>query len=135
MAYSWLAPDAVQFILSRALVGTGYGLALMASQGFVVIVGGAKRKASGLANMFAGYETGIRIFDTCTGGLGGCPFVKGAAGNIPTEDAVHMFESMGIATGIAIDRLCEAVVFLESKLDRQLPGHMKRVLEHRRSCE
>lgn len=88
-----------------------------------------------LANMFAGYEAGIRIFDTCTGGLGGCPFVKGAAGNIPTEDAVHMFESMGIATGIAIDILCEAVAFLETRLDRQLPGRMKRVLDQRRGCE
>jgi len=88
-----------------------------------------------LANMFAGYEAGIRIFDTCTGGLGGCPFVKGAAGNIPTEDAVHMFESMGIETGIAIDKLCDAVALLESKLDRQLPGRMKSVLDYRRSCE
>jgi hydroxymethylglutaryl-CoA lyase len=88
-----------------------------------------------LANMFAGYEAGIRIFDTCAGGLGGCPFVKGAAGNIPTEDAVHMFESMGVATGIAIETLCEAVAFLEDKLARQLPGRMKRVLDHRRRCE
>ena len=88
-----------------------------------------------LANMFAGYEAGIRIFDTCTGGLGGCPFVKGAAGNIPTEDAVHMFESMGIPTGIAIEKLCDAVAYLENKLARQLPGRMKRVLDHRRSCE
>jgi len=88
-----------------------------------------------LANMFAGYEAGIRIFDTCTGGLGGCPFVRGAAGNIPTEDAVHMFESMGISTGIAIETLCEAVTFLETTLERVLPGRMKRVLDHRRSCE
>jgi len=88
-----------------------------------------------LANMFAGYEAGIRSFDTCTGGLGGCPFVKGAAGNIPTEDAVHLFESMGIPTGIAIEKICEAAAFLENKLERQLPGRMKRVLDHRRSCE
>ena len=88
-----------------------------------------------LANMFAGYEAGIRIFDTCTGGLGGCPFVKGAAGNIPTEDAVHMFESMGIPTGIAIEKLCDAVAYLENKLERPLPGRMKRVLDYRRSCE
>jgi hydroxymethylglutaryl-CoA lyase len=88
----------------------------------------------GLANMFAGYEAGIRIFDTCTGGLGGCPFVKGAAGNIPTEDAVNMFESMGIGTGISLTGLCEAVAYLENKLARPLPGRMKRVLEHGRQC-
>ena len=57
----------------------------------------------GLANMFAGYEEGVRVFDVCAGGLGGCPFVKGAAGNVPTEDAVNMFESMGIETGIDLE--------------------------------
>ena len=88
-----------------------------------------------LANMFAGYEEGVRTFDACVGGLGGCPFIKGAAGNIPTEDAVHMFEAMHIPTGIDISALCEAVVFLEDKLERTLPGRMKRVLEFRRNCE
>ena len=80
-----------------------------------------------LANMFTGYEAGIRIFDTCAGGLGGCPFVKGAAGNVPTEDAVHMFESMGIATGIDNARVCKVVAALEDKLGRRLPGRMTRV--------
>ncbi len=84
----------------------------------------------GLANMWAGYEAGVRAFDVCTGGLGGCPFVKGAAGNVPTEDAVHMFEKSGIATGIDIRRLCKAVDFLESKLGRRLPGRMKHVLSN-----
>lgn len=84
----------------------------------------------GLANMFAGYECGIRSFDVCVGGLGGCPFVKGAAGNVPAEDAVHMFESMGIATGIDLAVVCRTVAYLEEKLGRRLPGHMQRVLEH-----
>ncbi len=74
----------------------------------------------------------MRSFDVCTGGLGGCPFVKGAAGNVPTEDAVNMFETMGIATGIDLKVLCEAVAFLENALDRTLPGRMKRVLEYQR---
>jgi hydroxymethylglutaryl-CoA lyase len=80
--------------------------------------------------MFAGYECGIRSFDVCVGGLGGCPFVKGAAGNVPAEDAVHMFESMGIATGIDLAVVCRTVAYLEEKLGRRLPGHMQRVLEH-----
>jgi hydroxymethylglutaryl-CoA lyase len=84
----------------------------------------------GLANLFSGYEAGVRTFDVCTGGLGGCPFVKGAAGNVPTEDAVNMFDTMGITTGIDLKVLCEAVAFLENTLDRTLPGRMKRVLEH-----
>ncbi|WP_319522170.1 hydroxymethylglutaryl-CoA lyase [uncultured Desulfosarcina sp.] len=88
----------------------------------------------GLANLFAGYEAGVRSFDTCTAGLGGCPFVKGAAGNVPTEDAVNMFESMGIATGIDIAVLCEAVDYLESTLGRSLPGRMNRVLAQSQRC-
>ncbi|UCG39233.1 MAG: hydroxymethylglutaryl-CoA lyase [bacterium] len=83
----------------------------------------------GLANMFAGYEAGVRIFDVATGGLGGCPFVKGAAGNIPAEDAVNMFQSMGVDTGVDIDVLCDAVLFLEARLGRALPGRMRRVLK------
>ncbi len=83
----------------------------------------------GLANMFAGYEAGVRIFDVAAGGLGGCPFVKGAAGNTPTEDAVNMFESMGVDTGVDLNALCAAVGFLESRLGRVLPGRMSRVLE------
>ena len=82
----------------------------------------------GLANLFAGYEVGVRSFDTCTAGLGGCPFVQGAAGNVPTEDAVNLFESMGIPTGIDLVALCEAVAYLETVLGRPLPGRMRRVL-------
>ena len=88
----------------------------------------------GLANMFSGYEAGVRVFDVCAGGLGGCPFIKGAAGNVPTEDAVHMFESMGIATGIELNSLMGAVDYLESALGRSLPGRMKRVLDFQQNC-
>jgi hydroxymethylglutaryl-CoA lyase len=84
--------------------------------------------------MFSGYEAGVRSFDVCTAGLGGCPFVKGAAGNVPTEDAVNMFESMGVSTGIDLPALCEAAAFLEKVLDRALPGRMKRVLVHQEGC-
>jgi len=88
----------------------------------------------GLANMFSGYEAGVRVFDVCIGGLGGCPFIKGAAGNVPTEDAVNMFESMGIDTSIVLQNLLGAVDFLEKTLNRTLPGHMRRVLELQQSC-
>jgi hydroxymethylglutaryl-CoA lyase len=89
----------------------------------------------GLANLFSGYESGVRIFDVCTGGLGGCPFVRGAAGNVPTEDAVNMFESMGVHTGIDVKLVCEAVAELESLLARSLPGRMKRVMDFQRKKE
>jgi hydroxymethylglutaryl-CoA lyase len=89
----------------------------------------------GLANMWAGYQAGVKAFDVCIGGLGGCPFVTGAAGNVPTEDAVHMFEASGISTGIDMEVLCETVTYLESLLGRPLPGRMKRVLDSRRDCD
>jgi hydroxymethylglutaryl-CoA lyase len=89
----------------------------------------------GLANMFSGYEEGVRSFDVCAGGLGGCPFVKGAAGNVPAEDAVNMFESADVPTGIDLLTLCETVKFLEKTLSRQLPGRMRRVMEQQPACE
>ncbi len=89
----------------------------------------------GLVNMFSGYEAGVRVFDVCAGGLGGCPFIKGAAGNVPTEDAVNMFESMGIDTGIEQKTMVEAIAFLEKTLNRRLPGRMNRVLRYQQSCD
>jgi hydroxymethylglutaryl-CoA lyase len=91
-------------------------------------------RGMGMANMFAGYEAGVRTFDVCAGGLGGCPFIKGAAGNVPTEDAVHMFAACGVDTGVNIDGIIKAVEFLENRLGRPLSGKMKRVLEFGRKC-
>ena len=62
----------------------------------------------GLANALAAYEEGVRHFDSSMGGLGGCPFAPGASGNVITEDLVFMFESMGVRTGIDLDKLFAA---------------------------
>lgn len=59
----------------------------------------------GLANVVAGLEEGVRTFDASLGGLGGCPFAPGATGNIVTEDLVFMLESMGLRTGIDLEKL------------------------------
>ena len=59
----------------------------------------------GLANVLAAFETGLTTFDSSLGGLGGCPFAPGASGNIVTEDLVFMFESMGVKTGIDLEKL------------------------------
>lgn len=83
----------------------------------------------GLVNMYAGYLAGVRTFDVCVGGLGGCPFVKGAAGNVPTEDAVNMFSALGIDTGIDIKSICSTVADVEKSLDKNLPGRMAVVLK------
>ena len=62
----------------------------------------------GIANALAGLEEGIRAFDSCLGGLGGCPYAPGASGNVVTEDLVFMLESMGFETGIDLPKLFEA---------------------------
>jgi hydroxymethylglutaryl-CoA lyase len=82
----------------------------------------------GLANMLAAYEAGVATFDVAAGGLGGCPFVKGASGNVAAEDAVHLFERIGVPTGIDLPALCRVVERYEELLGRPLPGRMTRVL-------
>ncbi len=59
----------------------------------------------GIANCLVGVEEGIRAFDTCLAGLGGCPYAPGASGNVVTEDLVFMLESMGFRTGIDLEKL------------------------------
>ncbi len=59
----------------------------------------------GMANVYAAWETGVRRFDACLAGIGGCPHAPGASGNVSTEDVVYLFRSMGVATGQDCDRL------------------------------
>ena len=70
----------------------------------------------GLANALAGLDEGIRSFDSSLAGLGGCPYAPGASGNIVTEDLVFMLESMGMRTGIDLDKLLAARAVLEEAL-------------------
>jgi hydroxymethylglutaryl-CoA lyase len=72
----------------------------------------------GLVNVQAGYEAGIRSFDASLGGLGGCPYAPGAAGNVATEDVVDLFERAGIATGIDL----RALVAIGDWLEREVIG-------------
>jgi hydroxymethylglutaryl-CoA lyase len=72
----------------------------------------------GLANVVAALEVGVTTFDSSLGGLGGCPFAPGASGNIVTEDLVFMLESMGLRTGINLDKL----LAMRSILEEGIPG-------------
>ena len=74
------------------------------------------------ANAWAALEAGIRRFDASTGGLGGCPFAPGAAGNLATEDLVLMAQGSGFQTNIDIGRLLDVIEFAQLKLDRPLGG-------------
>lgn len=90
----------------------------------------------GLANMLAAYEAGANIFDVSAGGLGGCPFVKGASGNVAAEDAVNLFQQIGVETGIDLKSLCKVVDRYEDLLGRSLPGRMNQVIKSQGvSCE
>lgn len=77
-----------------------------------------------LANIFSALTLGIASFDAAAGGLGGCPYAPGASGNVATEDLVYMLESMGIATGVSLPKLCEASLQMEKILKKQVPSKM-----------
>jgi hydroxymethylglutaryl-CoA lyase len=78
----------------------------------------------GLANALAAYEEGVRHFDSSMGGLGGCPFAPGASGNVITEDLVFMFESMGLSTGIDLEKLFKARALLAQAIPEEpIYGH------------
>jgi hydroxymethylglutaryl-CoA lyase len=71
-----------------------------------------------LANIYASLEVGLHVFDASVAGLGGCPYAKGATGNVATEDIVFMLDGMGIATGIDLDALVQAGGFISDVLGR-----------------
>ena len=84
-------------------------------------------EGKGIANMIAAIECGVNHFDTAFGGLGGCPFIKGATGNIATEDVVHCLHQMGYETGINNLKMIELAKEVEVFLGRKLPGKMKEI--------
>lgn len=85
-------------------------------------------EGKGLANALAALQVGITHFDSAFGGMGGCPFVKGASGNIATEDLVVMLEQMGIATGIDASKIAAISRSLEGFFNRRFSGKMHHLL-------
>lgn len=79
-----------------------------------------------LACMFAGVQSGITRFETAVGGLGGCPFAPGAAGNAATEDAVNMFNRMGLDTGISLPDLLDIANLIRSTIEPVLLSSLSR---------
>lgn len=75
-----------------------------------------------LVNVAAGLETGVRVFDSSIGGVGGCPYAPGASGNVATEDLVYMLDKMNIKTGVEIPKLIKTTRWLEKKLKHSLPA-------------
>lgn len=79
-------------------------------------------RGTGLANVLAAMDAGERYFDASVGGLGGCPYAPGAAGNIATEGLVHMAHDMGVETGVDLDRLLDTARLAQQIVGRDLPS-------------
>jgi hydroxymethylglutaryl-CoA lyase len=85
-----------------------------------------------LANILASVELGVHVFDTSIAGLGGCPYAKGATGNVATEDVVYMLQGMGIHTGHDLDALVDAGAYISEVLGRPSASRAGKALMTRR---
>ncbi len=81
-------------------------------------------RGTGLANVLAALQEGVDSFDASVGGMGGCPYAPGAAGNVATEDIVYMLEEMGIKTGVDLEALVDVARWAEGVVGRELPGRV-----------
>ena len=78
------------------------------------------------ANAWAAYQAGCRTFDSALGGLGGCPFAPGAAGNIATEELIYMFAHSGIETGFDLEAVIAANAWFAGIMGKALPSNVGR---------
>ncbi len=81
-------------------------------------------RGMGLANVLSALQCGVSRFESALGGLGGCPFAPGAAGNIASEDLVNMLENMDIKTGVKLEKLLDVVQTVKNKIKPILTSHM-----------
>jgi hydroxymethylglutaryl-CoA lyase len=88
-----------------------------------------------LANTLACLEMGVWQYDASVAGLGGCPYAKGATGNVATEDVVYMLHGMGIATGIDLDRLIDAGVYINEALGREPNSRVSKAIRTKRGTD
>jgi hydroxymethylglutaryl-CoA lyase len=111
-------PDQVNSLCSTLVKDTG---------SFPLAVHLHDTRGLALANTYAAHNAGIRMFESSIGGLGGCPFAPGAAGNAATEDVVHMFEKMNIDTGIDLSKLLDASDFAVKLSQREPLGRIRTI--------
>lgn len=81
-----------------------------------------------LANIFAALQLGVHVVDASVAGIGGCPYAKGASGNVATEDVVYMLNGMGIETGISLEKLIDAGVYISEQLGHKAHSKVSRAL-------
>lgn len=112
------APTQIKRVLDRVLpLSGGVPLALHLHD----------TRGLGLVNLMAALRRGVTIFDTALGGMGGCPFVAGAAGNIATEDTAHLLETLGIETGVDIGRVSRLSRELATFFEKSFSGRIYRL--------
>jgi hydroxymethylglutaryl-CoA lyase len=87
-----------------------------------------------LANIYASLEMGVAVFDSSVSGLGGCPYAKGATGNVATEDVVYLLEGLGIETDVDLDALIDAGEYIGASLERPTNSRVARALLAKRAA-
>lgn len=87
-------------------------------------------RGTALANVLTALPYGVGTFDGSAGGLGGCPYAPGAAGNLATDDLVYMLDGLGIETGVSLPALSEASAFIGARLDHPLPSRYAQAVKH-----
>ena len=90
-------------------------------------------RGTALANVLASLPYGVSTFDASAGGLGGCPYAPGAAGNLATDDLIYMLDGLGIETGVSLAAVSEASAFIASKIDHRLPSRFAQAAAAARS--
>jgi hydroxymethylglutaryl-CoA lyase len=90
-------------------------------------------RGTALANVLAALPFGIATFDASAGGLGGCPYAPGAAGNLATDDLIYMLDGLGMETGVSLAAVSEASAFIASKIDHRLPSRYAQAVASRSS--
>lgn len=84
-------------------------------------------RGTALVNIYAAYQTGVRVFDSSIGGLGGCPYAPGSAGNVSTEDVVYMFDGLKINSDIKLNKLIETNRWLQPHINHSLSSKVGKV--------
>src|SRR5260221_730329 len=85
-------------------------------------------RGTALANVLAALQYGVSTFDASAGGLGGCPYAPGAAGNLATDDLIYMLDGLGIETGVSLKGVSEASAFIATKIDHRLASRYAQAL-------
>lgn len=86
-----------------------------------------------LANIYASLEEGVRVVDSSVAGLGGCPYAKGASGNVATEDLIYMLNGLGLATGVDLGKLVDVAIWISGELGKPIGSKVGKAMAGERA--